>query len=444
MVFNIVLGRDESDAKKFGIDASVFIGKHYVKMGQTTSLSQHIFLDVNKSHVVFVCGKRGSGKSYSLGVIAEGIASLPENYRKRLTVLIFDTMGIYWTMKYPNHKDDDLLKQWGLKGDGMDININCPVGFFDKFKDDGIPVDFPFALNPAELFPEDWNLTFGLDDNDPVAVFIERIILDLRDSKRSFDLDDVLVSIKTTDYDKKVKFAAENRFVSAKKWGLFSSKATPISDLFVSGKINVVDLSAYAMMPNGWKIKHLVTGLICNSIFRERMKLRKKEEFASISEAIHYIPEDEKVKDDIPLVWMMIDEAHEFLPVDGLTASTQSLKTLLREGRQPGISLVLATQQPGKIHTDAMTQSDVILAHRLTAKIDTDALGSLMQSYLRAGLDKELNIIPKVPGACIAVDDVNERLYPMRIRPRFTWHGGSAPRVIQDLKEKDKINKKFF
>ena len=197
MVFNIVLGREEKDKKKFGIDATIFLGKHYVKMGQTTSLSQPVYLDVNKSHVVFVCGKRGTGKSYSLGVIAEGIAGLPERFNKSLTVLIFDTMGIYWTMKYPNHEDESLLKKWDLKGKGMDININTPVGFFEKFKAEGIPADLPFALNPSELFPEDWNLTFDLDRNDPIAVFIERIILILKEKKDRFGIEDIIKDIET-------------------------------------------------------------------------------------------------------------------------------------------------------------------------------------------------------------------------------------------------------
>lgn len=45
---------------------------------------------------------------------------------------------------------------------------------------------------------------------------------------------------------------------------------------------------------------------------------------------------------------MLLDEAHEFLPDTGKTAATDALVTILREGRQPGVSLILATQQPGK------------------------------------------------------------------------------------------------
>ena len=79
------------------------------------------------------------------------------------------------------------------------------------------------------------------------------------------------------------------------------------------------------------------------------------------------------------MVWLVIDEAHEFLPREGETASSKPLIIILREGRQPGISLILATQQPGKIHTDVMTQSDIVLAHRVTSKPDVDALNHIMQ-----------------------------------------------------------------
>jgi hypothetical protein len=123
------------------------------------------------------------------------------------------------------------------------------------------------------------------------------------------------------------------------------------------------------------------------------------------------------------------------LPNKGKTAASDALITILREGRQPGISLILATQQPGKIHTDVMTQADVVLSHRLTAKIDTEALGTIMQSYMREGLDKQLNNLPRVKGAGIIFDDTNERLYPMKIRPRFTWHGGEAPNAMKEKKD---------
>ena len=235
-----------------------------------------------------------------------------------------------------------------------------------------------------------------------------------------------------------------NRLKTAKRWGLFHEEGTKIDALIKGGQVTVLDVSCYATGEGGWGVKNLVVGLIAQKLFIQRMISRKEEELEAIKSGYSYFKIEAEAQSEArkPLVWIIIDEAHEALPKEGKTAATDALVTILREGRQPGISLILATQQPGKIHTDAMTQSDIILAHRLTAKIDTDALGALMQSYLRAGLDKELNNLPKVPGACIAVDDVNERLYPMRVRPRFSWHGGSAPQILKEVKEKEE--KKFL
>ena len=136
----------------------------------------------------------------------------------------------------------------------------------------------------------------------------------------------------------------------------------------------------------------------------------------------------------MPMVWLMLDEAHEFLPREGKTVATEALVQLLREGRQPGISLVLATQQPGEIHKDVMTQSDIVISHRITAQFDIEALNTMMQSYLLADLTTQLNNLPREKGAAIILDDNSERLYPMKIRPRFTWHGGEAPTVIKKEK----------
>ena len=168
------------------------------------------------------------------------------------------------------------------------------------------------------------------------------------------------------------------------------------------------------------------------------MTARKDEEHTVLKKAERFFEEKtkKKIARKTPLIWIMIDEAHEFLPHEGETAATNALVTILREGRQPGVSLILASQQPGKIHTDVMTQADTVISHRLTAKIDVDALGKLMQSYMRHGLDEELNKLPEVKGAAIIFDDLNEKLYPMQMRPRFTWHGGEAPVAIEEKEKK--------
>jgi hypothetical protein len=366
-----------------------------------------------------------------MGALAEGMAALPKETASNIAVLIFDTMGIYWTMKYPNHKDEGLLKQWNLEGKGLDVTIFTPTGYFKQYKEQGIPTDFPFCLKPSELAPTDWAAVFEIDENKPEGVLLGRAIAVLREKGKEYSLDDITNVIKKDEKaDKNTKELVENLFEKAKTWGLFSTKGTKIRELVQGGKVTVLDISVYATMPGSWGIKAMVIGMISQRLFIERMIAKKGEEFAAVHKAERFFAEEEEKEKKMPLVWLMLDEAHEFLPREGKTAASDALITILREGRQPGISLVLVTQQPGKIHTDVMTQADTVIAHRLTAKLDVEALGTLMQSYMRRGLDEELNVLPDTKGAAIIFDDLNEKMYPMQVRPRFTWHGGEAPHAL--------------
>ena len=427
MTYEIVVGRNETDRKKYGLDGTVLLGKHYVRMGETESLSNSVYLDVNHSQVIFICGKRGSGKSYTLGAIAEGIAILPPLQRKRISAIILDTMGIFWTMKYPNLHDKQLLREWGLPGDGLDVVIFTPIGYFNTYRDKGIPTDYAFSLLASELSAGDWCMAFEVSPTSPVGVLIERVITELHEQKETYVLDDIVAAVKKTN-DPQTQ-AAINRFENAKTWGLFSDRGTPLLDLIRPGQIAILDVSCYAGGSGSWNIRTLVIGIVAQKMFLHRMGTRKDEEYHQLQKEVLYTQPD-SVEEE-PLIWLLIDEAHEFLPRDGKVASSDALITILREGRQPGLSLVLATQQPGKIHTDVMTQANIVISHRITAKLDTDALGTLTQSYMRGDLDKFLNELPRVKGAAIVLDDANEKLFPIRVRPRQTWHGGSDPEMLK-------------
>lgn len=431
MGYEVIIGRNDADRKRLGTKGCVLLGKHFVKMGQTSSLSNEIWLDVSRSHVVFVCGKRGSGKSYSLGVVAEGVSSLPSEIAENIAVLLIDTMGIYWTMKYPNERDRALLEKWNMEPKGLDVEVFVPQGRFEQLLEEGIPADKPFAITPRELEPSEWSKLFELGLTDSVGVLLERVSEELRE-QGPFSLDDFEHALGEQDASKATISAAQNMVRSAKTWGLFSDKATPIKEVVSPGQVSVLDVSAYAAQGSGWNVRALVIGLVCQKLFEERMIARKQEEREALEEELAFQPH--KQRSD-PIIWVIIDEAHEFLPREGKTPASDALITLLREGRQPGISLVLATQQPGKIHTDVMTQSDVILSHRITAKVDTEALGMLTQSYMRGALDQLLNELPRMKGAAIMLDDNNEKLYSMRVRPRFTWHGGSDPDALKNVEE---------
>ena len=219
---DIIIGRGEADKKRFGKEGLIYLGRHYVKMGQITSLSNRIVVDVARAHVVLVAGKRGSGKSYTLGVIAEEISSLPTTVSKNTAVLIFDTMGIFWTMAYKNEKEEELLREWNLEAKKIPVKIFVPFGYAEKWREKGIPVDKEFAIKVSDISTDEWLLTFGLEFTDPIAVVISRNITKLLEqveegSIKNFDLDDIIRKIKLDkEAGKKDKESAINLFEGAK------------------------------------------------------------------------------------------------------------------------------------------------------------------------------------------------------------------------------------
>lgn len=433
----IIIGRTASDKERFGKKGLVYLGKHFVKMGQTTSLSSKILMDIARSHVVLIAGKRGSGKSYTLGVLAEEISTMDPEVSQNIAVLIFDTMGIFWTMAYRNEKETELLRKWQLEAQKIPVKIFVPFGHYKKYKDMGIPVNKSFALKPSEINAGDWVITFGLNFTDPIAVIIERNIAQLEDmieGKRikDYDIDSIITLIKKDKTaSKESRDAAVSLFEGAKTWGLFATKkqeGTRIRELINAGETTIIDLSCYSSIGT-FNVRALVIGLLSKKLFNERMEARKNEETQAVRHGLDYL--QYKEKRELPMIWILIDEGHEFLPKTGKTAATDALIQLLREGRQPGISVVLATQQPGQIHHDVMTQSDIVISHRVTARPDIEALNTIMQTYLLADIKTYLDNLPRVKGSAIILDDNSERIYPMRVRARFTWHGGEAPTAVK-------------
>ena len=313
-MYDILIGRSEADKEKYGTQGAIFLGKHYIKMGQTVSLSNKVYLDVVKSHVVFIVGKRGSGKSYTMGVIAEGIYDLPEEIKKNLAVIMLDTMGIYWTMKYPNNKDKGLIDEWELESKGINVHIFTPIGFYEEYKEKGIPTDFPFSIKTSEINADEWCMIFNVAITEPIGILIERVVNELKEERNDYDIDDIVKAVEKDDrIEQSVKDAVENRFLVVGKWGLFSREGTLIEELVIPGQITVLDVSAYTTTSGAENLRSLVIGLVAQKLFVQRMVARKAEEEEAIKEEIHFFEEDKEEKKE-PIVWLIIDEAHEFLP----------------------------------------------------------------------------------------------------------------------------------
>lgn len=407
----VIVGRDEEDTKKYGSEGTLYIGKHIVGVGEETHLTTPLLLDVVRPHIITITGKRGEGKSYTMGVLVEEMLKLPNHIRKNLCGMIVDTQGIYWTMKSPAEKDAALLKQWGLQPIGFDISVYVPEGQERIFSSSGVDYDATFSFSPSQLRAEDWLAVFDINPNTMLGILLQRTVSKMTGM---YSIDDIIEAIKTNEGFEEEKLGLENRFEAAKAWGIFGTTRMP--SLLEPGKISVIDLS---LTPQN--VRGLLVALASQTLYIDRVTARRKEELAEI--------EMSSIK-RTPMPWLFIDEAHNYLPSEGTTPATDILNRIVKEGRQPGITLVFATQRPEKLHPDALAQTDMIISHRLTGKSDVDALKAIMQTYLLYDIGKYINELPKLKGVSIILDDNSERLYKARIRPRQSWHAGSSPTAI--------------
>ena len=134
----------------------------------------------------------------------------------------------------------------------------------------------------------------------------------------------------------------------------------------------------------------------------------------------------------MPMVWMAIDEAQLFMPSHEKTLGKNVfINEWMRQGRQPGLSLVMATQRPSALESEVLSHSDIILCHRLTAQEDIDALSRIRPTYMHGDIKESIKKVGDERGVALIVDDTSESSHIIKIRPRLSWHGGAEPSVVE-------------
>ncbi len=422
----ITIGRSEEDIEDFGAEAGTgLIGKHIVGEKKDAHTANPIHMDLARPHVVGVFGKRGSGKSYTLGCIAEELVNLEEEVASNLSTIIVDSMGIYWSMKFPNEDDAVLLDKWDITPDAVDLELYIPEGQADTFKERGIPYDKTFTIKPGDLSSGDFAMAFDIQLNTKRGILLEQVVRKISEDKgESYSLEEMKeYTQEQKDFDEDTRRGLVNRFEAAQDWGIFSKEGTDLEEFTKRGSLTILDLSLFGEIRGTWSVRTLVVGLLANKILRERMASKRLEEMKAM---------EGMQTSESPIVWMLIDEAHQFLPNEGETPATDPLLSWVKIGREPGVSLALATQQPYKLDPRALSQCDLILSHRLTAKSDIEALKNIMQTYMRYDLTTYIDNLPRKKGAAICLDDNSERVYSLRVRPRESWHAGGTPIALKE------------
>ncbi|WP_096393998.1 ATP-binding protein [Halorubrum trapanicum] len=340
----------ESDRDADRLQHTARIGSFLARDG---SAGAPVGVDLDRPHAGVVFGKRGTGKSYTLGVLAEEIADADG-----VVPIVADPMGVFG----------------GLEAAG------------------GRAVD-P-AVRPASIPPSTWPDLLGLDPASGPGSLVWRVVADAVDGGSSPSLATLREAVDAADAPAETRRAAANHLRLADSWGVFDADAPPVASLAADGNPTVLDLAGVADAAAAAVVRAVARGLY-----------------------------DARIDGDLPrLPWLLVDEAHAFF--DGI--AEPALRTLLTRGRAPGVSLVCATQRPAALPSVAVSQSDLLVSHRLTAARDVDRLAEAEATYLAGDLASRL---PEGVGEALVVDDATETAHTVRIRERRTPHEGESPRA---------------
>jgi hypothetical protein len=368
----------------------LFLGRYLALDG---SLGAGVYLDVLKPHAILICGKRGYGKSYTMGVLIEEFARLPFRIRKNFCAIIVDTMGIFTRMDKPSM---ECQNEWGLEPEAYPIRKFAPGAHIHS--GDVQPLEIP----TGSLSFYDYCELLGVEPLSGNGA----ALMNAMGERACFEIEDLIGRVEPSS-----PLRGLLRMVAS--WGLFSGKAS-FDGLLEPGSINIIDLSGYGHEP---EVKSCIVASLARALYDARVEARKHED----------------KKREVPLVWLFIDEAHMFMDSGAdLRAGRVLTNEWLRQGRQPGLSLVLATQRPSALGKDVLSQADIIICHRLTLRDDIDALESARPAYVKEPVPDAISRLGKERGAAIIIDDATESYHVIKVRPRTSEHGGGEPPVYID------------
>jgi DNA helicase HerA-like ATPase len=339
-----------------------------------------------------IFGTTGSGKSNTLQVITE------EASRVGMSVLIFDAEGEYVKLNEPTDKLLDILQQFGERPRRiLDLRVYSPVSN-EKASPHHLKFGIPFAKVNLEVFSEILGLSaqeriMFLDmirktkdylgfEKYALRTVVDRLSKRLEAQVENPTLPEVIAEANTSLY---AKLAVIDRL------GLMDVPDTEElepSELFIPGRVSVIDLSASIDA-----VRNIVIAHSLDKIFRAKV-------------------EDLHNQFDTPIL-ILIEEVHTFVSREKrnqMLGTLTLMNELARRGRKRGISLGLVSQQPARLPPELFETINTRIIHRLSSAVNIKVLRestgnvpeSLWQAVPSLGRGEAVVVSPAYHSAVVA------------------------------------------
>lgn len=430
----------------------VFLGR-LAEVGPKKSVR----LGLDYEHVVAIVGKRGSGKSFTLGSFLEGLCTSERETALGVTEhrragLLFDTLNIFQWMTSDVARESTSahvtaqrreLERWGLGATELNVDLWVPAGFEGRVTGRAQP----FRIRTHEMEATDWAALFGVDAvQDVMGQLVTQVVQNVTTRgwtradgstvapRVEYSIDDLLECLDndrqiSSDYAPASIRAIRQRLQAYASSPLFGPDGTRLDELMQAGRLSILLLSG---VPDDVRLALIY--LLIRKLLQARAAA---SEAAKTAELGFDGDEDERrriaaiLATAPPKAWVVIDEAQNVFPSEKQTSASATLLRFVREGRNFGLSLAFTTQQPTAIDPRIMAQVDTFIVHTLTVDRDIGAVRSNLKAPEPAhtvldgkplGLADAIRRLDVGQAFVSAVD--GERSIFVDIRPRVSIHGG--------------------
>jgi uncharacterized protein len=415
----------------------------------------HVGLD--REHVLAIVGKRGSGKSFTLGVLLEGLCarkaeSSISKSSKRRGALLFDTLNIFQWMTAPVSPDspsthvaqqERALRQWLLEPEELDVDLWVPAGYEAHVTSRART----FRIRTWEMQATDWAALLKVDAIQDVMGQLITTVVDKvqrtgwthRDgfgvaAETRYGITSLLACLADdptieTDYTPNSVRAVRQRLSAYDASPLFGADGTSLADLLIEGRLSVLLLSG---VPDD--VRLVVIYLTLRKLLQARARASeatKTLELGFATDAGERLRCEAVLAEAPPKTWVVVDEAQNVFPSERQTSASETLLKFVREGRNFGLSLAFTTQQPTALDARVMAQVDTFIVHTLTVDRDLKAVVQNLKSREPDRLALKGRSIStseairelEVGQALLSSTDAARSMF-VDVRPRVSVHGG--------------------
>jgi DNA helicase HerA-like ATPase len=294
-------------------------------------------------------------------------------------------------------------------------------------------------IGVSDLEQDDWRLLLGgVSQLDPLGqALCECIDVATERHGKSYEIGTLIAVANTSRLESlfqgETLRALRQKLAVLDRTGLFTTIGTPMSDLVRPGQVSIILLNRLSQ-----ENRELVVGVVSRMLFAHRQEsaaLEKRLAFDNTLSAEGRASMEATVRQSPPKAVLILDEAQGFLSPSAARSTRAIFTQIVKEGRNCGLSVAMATQQPGAIDRDILSQVEVFVSHQLTTDSDIRSIvdnakaaqpEEIQFGGARQDLATVLRSLP--PGYCIIsasdMSDSPKRTFIARVRPRFTVHGG--------------------